>query len=138
MYEEMMALLIIACIIVWTAVLIKYLHENKKYNFFKKSCRLFTDHFFQNQRFPQSAGAGFCRRGNHHPAGVLRRRNRSYYRPYRKRIRNFRFALHGYSTSPQSCGNSGTDTHLEIKILSREENMEAAPRQSHCPQKQCP
>lgn len=31
MYEEMMALLIIACIIVWTAVLIKYLHENKKY-----------------------------------------------------------------------------------------------------------
>lgn len=27
----MMALLIIACIIVWTAVLIKYLHENKKY-----------------------------------------------------------------------------------------------------------
>ncbi len=31
MYEEMMALLIIACIIVWTVVLIKYLHENKKY-----------------------------------------------------------------------------------------------------------
>lgn len=31
MYEEMMALLIIACIIVWMAVLIKYLHENKKY-----------------------------------------------------------------------------------------------------------
>lgn len=31
MYEEMIALLIIVCIIVWTAVLIKYLHENKKY-----------------------------------------------------------------------------------------------------------
>ena len=83
----------------------------------------------QNQRFPQSAGAGFCRRGNHHPAGVLRRKNRSYYSPYRKRIQHFRFALHGYCTSPQSCGNSGTDIHLEIKILSREENMKAAPRQ---------